>query len=94
MDLMKKAQRWDEKVLDQLQSKKEKLTDELKQGIYCTMRVNYSCSSATLLFFYFFCWMEARRKMVFKFILQAYSKLGQGKAAVHFKPVWMQSADR
>ena len=32
MDLMKKAQRWDEKVLDQLQSKKEKLTDELKQG--------------------------------------------------------------
>ena len=32
MDLMKKAQRWDEKVLDQLQSKKEKLTEELKQG--------------------------------------------------------------
>lgn len=32
MDLMKKAQRWDEKVLDHLQNKKEKLTDELKQG--------------------------------------------------------------
>ncbi|XP_078487137.1 structural maintenance of chromosomes protein 1A [Ciona intestinalis] len=30
-DLKRKAQRWDEKVLDILQSKKEKLTEELKQ---------------------------------------------------------------
>uniref|UniRef100_H2YW12 Structural maintenance of chromosomes protein n=1 Tax=Ciona savignyi TaxID=51511 RepID=H2YW12_CIOSA len=31
-DLKRKAQRWDEKVLDHLQSRKEKLTEELKQG--------------------------------------------------------------
>ena len=31
-DLKKKAQRWDEKILDHLQSKKEKLTAELKDG--------------------------------------------------------------
>uniref|UniRef100_H2YW11 Structural maintenance of chromosomes protein n=1 Tax=Ciona savignyi TaxID=51511 RepID=H2YW11_CIOSA len=30
-DLKRKAQRWDEKVLDHLQSRKEKLTEELKQ---------------------------------------------------------------
>nr|CAB3266384.1 structural maintenance of chromosomes protein 1A [Phallusia mammillata] len=30
-DLKKKAQKWDEKVLDHLQSRKEKLTEELKQ---------------------------------------------------------------
>jgi len=31
-DLKKKAQRWDEKVLDHLQARKEKLAEELKQG--------------------------------------------------------------
>ena len=33
-DLKRKAQRWDEKILDQLQSKKEKLTAELKDGSF------------------------------------------------------------
>ena len=31
MDLMKKAQRWDQKELDKLQTKKEKLTEDLKK---------------------------------------------------------------
>uniref|UniRef100_H2YW09 Structural maintenance of chromosomes protein n=1 Tax=Ciona savignyi TaxID=51511 RepID=H2YW09_CIOSA len=48
-DLKRKAQRWDEKVLDHLQSRKEKLTEELKQGWWAQIgglqnRIKYSQS--------------------------------------------------
>ena len=46
-DLKKKAKRWDDKVLIDLQSKKERLTEDLKQGlllinIYVEKVIKYS----------------------------------------------------